>query len=499
MKRRYLTILSTGFLILTLLVSCGGGGGGGSSSSSSGSSIVSVTVGGSGQTARLKAEKNTFFAQARMWFRKLMPSEAVAGIPSNINKIVFTISAPDMTTITRQVLVSGQSSITESFTVPTGSNRHFVVEAQDSYGNVPFKGDTYADLTGASLDLPMNVFEDIANAIASKLYDYFNLVNTKGAALTAADIDPYYAVNFGINDGRDRTAAISNDVTNDTDMVRVKTFTKITNLTATPISGTSDYNIKATGYFSDGSYGWWEETGLVMTKESGVWKFKGNSNKSDIEIKPATFRWIGASSTTTYSGIKFYIADKNPSGVFQSAKVKGYLPTNTGVQNTYIIFNKNSSYPTDNFQFASDYNYNNYFLYTSSLPNYLDFLVISDTHIPQIPSYAYTIELYSGLNATGSLVETRTITLPVRPLLLSEVTNAHFPTLGGSFTHYASSINGLSTLPFSYGLPGAYAPKWLSSHIHLAECSAPANVYDKDIDLSLVQNSNNMTLSTAYS
>ncbi len=143
--------------ILVFLVSCGGGGGG-SSSVSSGSSLVSITVGGSGSAASLKIEKNTLYAQAKIFLRKIFKSnEAVAAIPVNVSSIVFTVSAPDMPTMTRTVAISGQTSITETFTVPNGSNRYFVVRAYDSAGNSIYQGETYSNLTGTAITLSLSM------------------------------------------------------------------------------------------------------------------------------------------------------------------------------------------------------------------------------------------------------------------------------------------------------------------------------------------------------
>ncbi len=155
--RKRLFYISISLLALTLLASCGGGGKG-SSASSAGSSVVSITVGGSGQTAKLKLERNTFLAQAKLWFGGLIKTDAaVAAIPSNVSKIAFTISASDMTTITREVPVSGHVSITESFTVPNGNNRYFLVEAKNTSGTVLYKGSTTVTLDSTTVTLNINM------------------------------------------------------------------------------------------------------------------------------------------------------------------------------------------------------------------------------------------------------------------------------------------------------------------------------------------------------
>jgi cellulose 1,4-beta-cellobiosidase len=133
MKRHYIYFLVC-FIALITLTSCGGGGGG-SSSSDSGTSIVTIAIGESNQTTK----------------------SAASSIPTSVYKIVFTISAPDMDTITREVINSGQSSITESFIVPNGSNRYFLIEAKDTTGRVLYEGSTYTNLDGSDVTLDINM------------------------------------------------------------------------------------------------------------------------------------------------------------------------------------------------------------------------------------------------------------------------------------------------------------------------------------------------------
>jgi hypothetical protein len=138
-------------LVLLLLASCSGGGGG-SSSSSGGTSVVTITIGSNGQTANMTVEKNTLFAQAGMFFRGLISTdEAVAaGIPSSVKKISFRISAPDITTIKRDV-VSWQDELTETFVVPNGNRRHFEVFAYGDNDTLLYTGDKYEDIGGINI------------------------------------------------------------------------------------------------------------------------------------------------------------------------------------------------------------------------------------------------------------------------------------------------------------------------------------------------------------
>ncbi len=119
-------------LLLVVLAACSGVTG------QSGTSSVTVNVGGS-RTAK-----------------------AMAAIPANVASLVFTISAADITTINRGVLVAGQTAIAESFDVPVGINRLFSVEARDSGGSVLFRGQTYADLNGTAVALSITMSGSVA-------------------------------------------------------------------------------------------------------------------------------------------------------------------------------------------------------------------------------------------------------------------------------------------------------------------------------------------------
>ena len=125
MRRHYLNVVIS-FLFLTLLTSCGS-----NVSTDRHTSSVTITVGSSGTDSALSMHK-------------------AAAIPSSLNngKIVFTISGNDMSTITKELLLSGQTEITETFDVQNGDNRSFKVEAVDSSGSVLYIGEK----TGVKLD-----------------------------------------------------------------------------------------------------------------------------------------------------------------------------------------------------------------------------------------------------------------------------------------------------------------------------------------------------------
>jgi hypothetical protein len=68
-----------------------------------------------------------------------------------------------MVKITRDVPVAGQSSITETFSVPNGNNRHFLVEAKNASGNTVFRprNDVFANLDGQPVTLTIDM-KDVA-------------------------------------------------------------------------------------------------------------------------------------------------------------------------------------------------------------------------------------------------------------------------------------------------------------------------------------------------
>ncbi|MBM4137839.1 MAG: hypothetical protein FJ241_13580, partial [Nitrospira sp.] len=95
-----------------------------------------------------------------------------SGIPSEVANIRFTISVPGMTTIQRVVANTGQDTISETFNVPNGTSRHFLVEALDTSDNVLYKGETDADLDGTPVTLTINPTTILIQLRASFSYFY---------------------------------------------------------------------------------------------------------------------------------------------------------------------------------------------------------------------------------------------------------------------------------------------------------------------------------------
>lgn len=149
------------FPVLALFaLTAGCGGSSGTTQGTVGTSTVKISIGEDGRTARISVEKFPLLARAGVFLRNLLEVEvASAAIPSDVTHITFTISAPDMTTITRDVQVAGKSSVSESFTVPNGANRRFLVEALYQEA-VHYRKETFANLLGAPLTLVLDM-EDV--------------------------------------------------------------------------------------------------------------------------------------------------------------------------------------------------------------------------------------------------------------------------------------------------------------------------------------------------
>jgi hypothetical protein len=122
-------------------------------------------------------------------------------------------------------------------------------------------------------------------AIQTVANNFVNAIN-KGASLTAADLDPFYATNYGINDGFGRAETIANQLSHSQGVTN--TITSV-NLTIEAMG--ADYRINGIIYLSDGSFRF-DEGGLTVTNEGGSWKFKGNGYKSTIYFDANTERRI---------------------------------------------------------------------------------------------------------------------------------------------------------------------------------------------------------------
>lgn len=317
--------------------------------------------------------------------------------------------------------------------------------------------------TITTTEIPSTTTVTDLQAIATRISGLATVLN-KGTSLTAADLDPYFASTYGINNGWNRTQDINDWVMNFSSMIN-KSITSVTNLALNGKNG-SDYSISFTVYFSDGSFftsfEFLSET--IVTNEGGTWKLKGNGYKSDAlrMIGASTRKRISADETVKVeSGIWFEMDDNG--SFLQSAVVTG-----PGLPQAGIIMTK----PLNDTRLNIDP------LYRNSQIHQDTFYVMSDTAISQIPDNAvYTFKIY---DAGNNLIETRTKTIQ-RPFMLSELTAGHYPTFGGITSHSLSSVPMGSTVNFTYAKPTAYQTNWMDSHLYYSDNSSHNVGMDKQL------------------
>ena len=158
-KIGWLMLAVTVFVTTICLGGCGGGGGGNATSTSSGTSLVSISVGQNTKTATLKIESNTLLAQAKILARQVLRfNTAYAAIPAEVQKMVFTVSAPDMTTKTENVMVTNYNNdLTITFIVPNGKSRLFSATAYNTGGKIIYQSPNTQDYTKDLSGEPVSV------------------------------------------------------------------------------------------------------------------------------------------------------------------------------------------------------------------------------------------------------------------------------------------------------------------------------------------------------
>lgn len=156
--KRPLTIAATVLLTVLVLYACSGTIG------TSKTSIVTITIGGSQGTAVLKAEAATPWVKLRNYLAGVKwITEAYAYIPSVVQVLTVTVTAPDIATpiVGVSSLSSNQTIATLTIEVPNGTDRHFLVEGWRALPGgttqIVFSGTNRTDLTGVAVNLQINM------------------------------------------------------------------------------------------------------------------------------------------------------------------------------------------------------------------------------------------------------------------------------------------------------------------------------------------------------
>src|SRR6185369_1548998 len=377
------------------------------------------------------------------------------------------VTASDITTISQSIPVTSSAlSLVTTFSVPNGSARVIAVTGDDGRGNVSFKGSSAPlDLNGTDTSVPSQMVEDIKAAITARLLLFFKDTldpRIQAGTLTATDVDPFYvsAAQYGINNGVPRDSVIAKDVKGfSTDFLR-KTMSTIQINTPQPDSQNIKYIVTGKGTFSDGSFGF-PDDGFVIMKENGEWKFAGNGYKSDIELRNASLNFINPGGSSQLTGLAVSIRDPGNVGI-NSATISSPAVTIDMIKSV-VSFGSNNLVLTTNPCGAAG-------APGTSGPSQL--YCLSDAVINSIPANtSYTVSIK---DVNGALIETRTVTLPARPLTSTELTSGHFPTLSvapaypttdGHFLADAM-IGAPTSLSLTVGKPTAFAPSWLEADFH---------------------------------
>jgi len=415
----------------------------------------------------------------------VLPLVTSSNIPSIVKNITITVTASDITTISQSFPVASSTlSLVTTFSVPNGSARVMTVTGDDGRGNIAFKGSSAPlDLNGTDTAVSIQMVEDIKAAITARLLLYFKDTldpRIQAGTLTAADVAPFYAsaAQYGINNGVPRDSVIAKDVKDfSVDFLR-KTMSTVQINTPLPDSQNIKYTVTGKGTFSDGSFGF-PDDGFVMLKENGEWKFAGNGFKSDIKLRNSSVTFTGAGVTAPIlTGLAVSVSDPGNAGI-SSATVASPLLTINMIRNAGLSGSINLSFSTPPPACSG-----------AALPGGGDLYCLTDAEINAIP--ANTTYTFTLMDVNNAVIETRTVTLPARPLSSTELTAAHFPTLSipaayaptdGHFLADAR-IGAATGLSMNLGKPTAFTPSWLEASFHHSSLGGIFNGFNKMLLLS---------------
>ena len=212
------------------------------------------------------------------------------------------------------------------------------------------------------------------------MFSSFAAQLNKGISLTEADLEPFYANNFGIHSGINRTNEINGMIQNSPAINNP--ITAFTNLSIRGTTNNGDYIIDFVAYFDDGSFGSPNEMWNV-TKENGSWKFIGNGFMSKLCGDGAvTHKYIAGNGIEVIeSGLSFHLHDDGNNDLQRAVVVSQAYP---GGQ---ITLSRQGSIDTlePDLAYVNSYDW--------------DFYRLTDAEIDQIPdNVSMTIYIYDSNN-----------------------------------------------------------------------------------------------------
>jgi len=283
-------------LAAVTLTGCSGGGG----SSSSSTSDVTISISG---------------------LRSGALSAAAAG---SVVAIQFTISAPDMETISRTVQVAGIDTVRERFEIPNGNDRHFLAVALSQDSSVLSQGDALSDIPGRLRDREIEIVMGVdvsgewtvTHTVPGGRHSDFVTYSQSGNALTLT------------GDHVGRGTVTGNDV--QMNFVSVKDCAEVSATGAIFSDGTAGGTFRASGttqggcQFVEGSYdGTWRAVrGHIAPFDiTGAWSFF-NTPQGGTEEGPVFITLTQSGSTLTSSVVPDEGGVKTGNGTINGATVQ---------------------------------------------------------------------------------------------------------------------------------------------------------------------------------
>ncbi len=279
--KRWIALVIIALMMATAL-GCGGGGG----QVSSGTSAVKISIAGLNRTMA----------------RSLMSSQKRTA--ASVANIVITISAPDMQTITDTIPVSGGDTVSRTYVVQNGSNRHFLAVALAGDGSVLYQGDAFADLNGGNPTVNIQMGVDITGEWTLTTTGQDGMPDT--GFVTFTQIGNSVAFSLDLSQG----SATGNGTSTGNDLQLTVTGTDCGNALNASFAGS---------FFADGSFsGTFTATG-GCGNDSGTWSMvRGHIVVTPLTVQPGSQTVDGGTGGTASFSISggtapYTISSDNPS------------------------------------------------------------------------------------------------------------------------------------------------------------------------------------------
>ena len=314
--------------------------------------------------------------------------------------------------------------------------------------------------TIAASEVPATTTITNLQAIGTVLSNLAATINSRGANLAAADLDPYFAsdIYFGRNDGLNRAntlirwagnlSTLASPISGITGLALVSTDGWVY-AAGTSGNATDIYTVSGTIKFADGSSLPLDALSSKFTNEGSSWKIMGNGHIAWSSVYPRVVRNTGYSggatiTVTDTTGIALDTDDNGNMGINSAVMTGPGLPPG-GV--TFVVTNGRLCYNNSSF---CDVTYD----------------AMDDATIGAIPDNSeYTVVYKDVSNAT---LETRKFTVAKRPYKKTELANGSF--LGTNVTsHNMMDAHFGGTFSFTYNLPTEYVATDISSEMGFYE------------------------------